>query len=370
MEIILNAGIGIGTLMFLLLLFKKNKIRGDYFFLLFILALLLQILFYQITIYQFDLHGLLAIIGFAIPLLSSPLLFLYILSLTTQRVHWKTILFHLSFYIIYVILILLFKGDFELVASKGFISLPKNNIGFMQFYAIPMAISGLIYSIWDLFLLKKHQHRISEIFSFNEKINLNWVRYLVFSFFAIFLITSFIIFGSTRFQFFPLNITFTLVAITLSIFLVAFGFYGFKQTTVFSDIHFEKRQNNSKPYLKSGLSKEKIRKAALYLEKIMQTDKPFLDEELNLNRLAEKSGHTASHLSQIINQHFKMNFYDFVNHYRIEEAKKMLVSSDYDKLSLLGIAFDCGFKSKSSFNRYFKKFCRTTPSEFKKNLDQ
>jgi len=50
-----------------------------------------------------------------------------------------------------------------------------------------------------------------------------------------------------------------------------------------------------------------------------------------------------------------MNFYDFVNQYRVEEAKQKLISSDYDHLSVLGIAFDCGFKSKPSFNRYFKK---------------
>ncbi len=370
MELILNAGIGIGALMFLLLLFKKNKIRGDYFFLFFILAILLQILFYQITIYLFDLQGPLALIGFAIPLISSPLLFLYILSLTGQRVSRATVLLHLSIYFLYIGIVLLFKGNVELIASKGFLSLPENSPAIMQFYAVPMAISGLIYSIWDLFLLKKHHNRISEIFSFYEKINLNWVRYLVYSFFGIFLIASFIIFGTTRFQLFTMENTFAFVGITLSIFLVAFGFYGFKQTTVFSDIQPEKHQSNSKAYVKSGLTAEKIVEAADQIEEVMRTAKPFLDEELTLNLLAEQCGQTTSHLSQIINQHFKMNFYDFVNQYRIEEAKKMLLSSDHDRLSLLGIAYDCGFKSKSSFNRYFKKFCGTTPSEFKKNQGQ
>ena len=370
MELILNAGIGIGALMFLLLLFKKNKTSGDYFFLFFILAILLQIAFYQVTIYLFNLQGPLALIGFAIPLISSPLLFLYILSLTGQRVSWKTILLHLSVYFIYIIIISLLKGNVQMIASDGFLNLPKNSPTIMQFYAIPMAFSGLVYAIWDLVLLKKHQNRISEIFSFNEKINLNWLRYLVYSFFGIFLITSFIIFGSSRFQLFSMDIAFTFVGITLSIFLVAFGFYAFKQTTVFSDIQFEKPQSSSKNYNKSGLTPEKVTEAAAQIEKVMLTEKPFLDDGLTLNSLAKVCGHTSSHLSQIINQHFEMNFYDFVNRYRIEQAKKMLLSSEHDHLSLLGIAYDCGFKSKSSFNRYFKKFCGTTPSEFKKNQVQ
>ena len=98
----------------------------------------------------------------------------------------------------------------------------------------------------------------------------------------------------------------------------------------------------------------------------MEIEKPFLDENLSLYLLAKQSEITQPHLSQIINQHFKMNFYDFINRYRVEEAKQKLTSSNFDHLSVLGIAFDCGFKSKSSFNRYFKKYTGVSPSTFKK----
>ena len=93
--------------------------------------------------------------------------------------------------------------------------------------------------------------------------------------------------------------------------------------------------------------------------------KPFLNENLSLSLLAEKSEILQSHISQVINQHFQMHFYDFINRYRVEEAKEKLSSSDFDHLSVLGIAFDCGFKSKSSFNRYFKKHTGVSPTEFK-----
>lgn len=370
MELILNAGIGIGVLMFLLLLFKRNKISGDYFFLFFVLAILLQICFYQITIFLFDLKGLPALLGFAIPLISSPLLFLYILSLTGRKVTWAMALAHLGIYFLYIVLVLLFKGDMELIASNGFLQLTENSPTIMYYYAVPMAISGLVYSIWDLFLLKNHQKRISRIFSSHEKINLNWVRYLVYSFFVIFIVSSFVIFGATNFQIFRLDSAFALVGIALSLFLIAFGFYGLKQTTVFSNMENNTVENKVEAYAKSGLTKEKIDQGAAIIEKIMTLEKPFLDDELTLNLLSQKCEIPSSHISQIINQHFQMNFYDFVNRYRIEEAKKMLLSTEYDNLSVLGIAYDCGFKSKSSFNRYFKKFCGKTPSEFKKNQGQ
>lgn len=370
MELILNAGIGIGFLMFLLLIFKKNKARGDYFFLFFVLAILLQICFYQVTIYRSNLKDLLALLGFAIPLLSSPLLFLYILSLTGRKVTWQLAMAHLGIYFLYIALILLFKGDMELIASNGFLKLTESSPTIMYYYAVPMAISGLVYCIWDLFLLKEHQNRISQIFSSHEKINLNWVRYLVYSFFVIFIVTSFTIFGATQFQIFPMDSAFATVGIVLSFFLIAFGFYGLKQTTVFSNMKYDAPENKVEAYAKSGLTEEKIEQGAAKIENTMTSERLFLDDELTLDLLSQKCEMPSSHISQIINQHFQMNFYDFVNQYRIDEAKKMLLSIEYDKLSVLGIAYDCGFKSKSSFNRYFKKFCGTTPSEFKKNQAQ
>jgi len=98
----------------------------------------------------------------------------------------------------------------------------------------------------------------------------------------------------------------------------------------------------------------------------MDNGKPFLNEDLSLPLLAEQCELSQTQLSQIINQHFQVNFYDFVNSYRIEKAKGMLCSSEFEHLSILGIAFECGFKSKSSFNRYFKKHTGVSPSKFKK----
>lgn len=378
MGIVLNASLGIGFLMFLILIFKRRKKREDYFFLSWILVTLLQIVFYNITIFHKTLQGTLAILSFSLPMLGAPLLFLYILQLTGKHPNVKTVIFHCSIYFIYAAaLYLVFHGkDVEIIAQNGYLSFSRNTSFWFQIYAIPLAISGLFYCIRDLMLLKKHKERIAEIFSFKEKIHLKWVKYVVYSYFILFLLASFLIFGATQFQLFPLENAFTFVGITLGGMLIAFGFYGFRQTSIFSNTNsIQILQNKgdtvsikNTAYAKSGLTSDKIRILAEKLSKVMETKKPFLNEDLNLTLLAELSETTQTQLSQVVNQYFEMNFYDFVNQYRVEEAKKMLSSPEFNHLSVLGIAFDCGFKSKSSFNRYFKKYTGVSPSQFKNTL--
>lgn len=366
---------GIGALMFLLLLFKRNKEQGDPFFLGWILVTLGQIAFYEVTIYRYPMTNVLAILAFGLPLLGAPLLFLYIRSLTGHANTPRTLLTHLGVYPMYVLsfFFLQQKEGITLSAVNGFFEPTIQSPWWMFYYAVPLAISGFVYCTWDLVLLHNHQARIRHFFSFGERVNLKWVSYIVNAYFLLFVITSFLVFGAVQFQLFPTERAFTLVGISLSLMLVAFGFYGFRQTAIFSNEEvyvvshsFSKSSEDAKAaYAKSGLTPEKTKILAERLSTHMQTSKPFLNEDLSLSKLAETSGISRPHLSQIINQEYQVNFYDFINRYRIEEAKQRLLDDRHSHLSVLGIAFDCGFKSKSSFNRYFKKYCGISPSEFK-----
>lgn len=97
----------------------------------------------------------------------------------------------------------------------------------------------------------------------------------------------------------------------------------------------------------------------------METRKPYLDSELNLIRLAEMLSVSTHHLSYVINTGFEKNFFQYVNEFRVEQAKKLLKETN-SKLSILGIAYESGFNSKTSFNTTFKKLTGQTPSEFRK----
>ena len=103
------------------------------------------------------------------------------------------------------------------------------------------------------------------------------------------------------------------------------------------------------------------------LLKLMSNEEPFLDAELSLIRLAELMSLTPHQLSYVINAGFHENFFLFVNRYRVERVKELLLDKKKNHLSIMGIAFESGFNSKTSFNTTFKKISSQTPTEFRKS---
>lgn len=100
------------------------------------------------------------------------------------------------------------------------------------------------------------------------------------------------------------------------------------------------------------------------IEQLFKEQKLYLEPELSLSDLATKLKTNTSVLSAAINQNFGKNFNDFVNEYRVEEVKRQLKDPTNAHLSLLGVALECGFNSKSTFNRAFKKFTGQSPKDF------
>lgn len=103
----------------------------------------------------------------------------------------------------------------------------------------------------------------------------------------------------------------------------------------------------------------------------MKTNKPYLNPLLSLNSLADEISVSPKHLSQIFNNSFQQNFYQFINSYRIEEVKKKLCKQTgaQNNSNILEIAYEAGFNSKNTFNSAFKKHTGMTPTEFKKQQD-
>ncbi|MBF4483423.1 helix-turn-helix domain-containing protein [Flavobacterium sp. CSZ] len=117
---------------------------------------------------------------------------------------------------------------------------------------------------------------------------------------------------------------------------------------------------------KKRISDIDLQETKSVLMDVMINKRPFLDPELSLFKLASQLDISSHQLSYVINKGFNENFYQFVNRYRIEEAKKMIQDPNMQHLSIIGIAFEVGFNSKTVFNTTFKKSTGLTPSEFKK----
>ena len=99
----------------------------------------------------------------------------------------------------------------------------------------------------------------------------------------------------------------------------------------------------------------------------MEIEKVYRDENISLQSLSEKLSIAPHQLSRIINEKLNKNFPDFINTFRVKEAKKILADPRQTDRKILTIAFDVGFNTKVAFNTAFKKHTKMTPSEFRKN---
>jgi AraC-like DNA-binding protein len=118
-------------------------------------------------------------------------------------------------------------------------------------------------------------------------------------------------------------------------------------------------------YEKSSLDDAAMNKYETMLNRFVEKSKIYLNAELSLEELAVQVKIPKHHLTQVLNDCIKKNFYVYINEYRIQEAVKRLKNIKND-VNILSLAYDCGFNSKSSFNNYFKKLTGYTPSAYRK----
>ncbi|GGY77869.1 hypothetical protein GCM10011613_23070 [Cellvibrio zantedeschiae] len=103
----------------------------------------------------------------------------------------------------------------------------------------------------------------------------------------------------------------------------------------------------------------------ILIDRAMQEQKLYLESQLNLERFSEQIGLRARDVSTIINAHYGSNFFEFVNAYRIEEAKRLLVADESKEDTILDIIYKSGFNSQSAFHRFFKRIVGMTPSQYR-----
>lgn len=149
--------------------------------------------------------------------------------------------------------------------------------------------------------------------------------------------------------------------------VVAFLFY-FVAFKLFNNANDILPKSEIAKYKNSKLNEVIINKYKTDLIYAMETDKLYLNGKLSIQDVSEKLNIPRQYISEVLNEHMNTNFQDFINEYRVEEFIKRLKNDQNNQFTLLGIATDVGFNSKSSFNAIFKKYKGLTPTEFKKNL--
>lgn len=133
-------------------------------------------------------------------------------------------------------------------------------------------------------------------------------------------------------------------------------------------IEGREHSGTSPKYARSALSDDAVKRVVIRLQAHLAEDRPYLDGSLRLADVARSVGATTHHLSQAINQELGRSFFDLVNEYRVEEAQRLLADPARDTHTILAIAYDAGFNTKSAFNAAFKKRTGQTPSAYRKAL--
>ncbi|MEO6168035.1 MAG: helix-turn-helix domain-containing protein [Chitinophagales bacterium] len=157
-----------------------------------------------------------------------------------------------------------------------------------------------------------------------------------------------------------------LISFSMTVFIYTVGYLGFRQPEIFSGSPADNGKKHEVKYARSSLKEEQAKAHLDKLMQVMEVEKPYLDSNLKIQHMAEKVGVSSHHLSQIINENLNQNYADFINSYRINEAKRLLLSPEYEQEKILSIAFDAGFQNKATFNASFKKYTGMSPTEYKK----
>lgn len=236
-------------------------------------------------------------------------------------------------------------------------------------FLVLTALSGPSYFAFTISLFKRLDIHIFNQFSSLKDINLRWLRNLVIAFGVVWTLLMVAAVVHHLFRFFSWSFCTDGLALSLSIFIILIGYFGLRQREIFPGIvNMPNVADDSadRKYTSSNLKKEEALIVKRELEQHMAANKPYLNPELSLPQLAAELNLSPHHLSQVINEQFGRNFFDFINWYRVQEVKERLTAPEFRHLSVLGIAFDAGFNSKSAFNRVFKNVEGETPTQFKK----
>jgi AraC-like DNA-binding protein len=216
-----------------------------------------------------------------------------------------------------------------------------------------------VYWFLSYRLIQKHEKNIQKINSSTDLIDLAWLKQMLWG--LLLMLILWIIQDS-----FLQEISITVWGFLISAFYIAsFAIsqkeiypYRKEELIVISEIINQIPQNESVEEV-SEISRKK-------LEELFLTQKPYLEPDLTLPKLADMMQMTTHELSGLINNGFQKNFYHFINGYRIEECKRFLEDSKEDSVNMLGIAYDSGFNSKTTFNTAFKAYTGVSPTEYLK----
>ncbi len=288
-----------------------------------------------------------------------PLIYFYIQSLTNRNFklgsshfkHFLPVIFQFLFYFTCFVLPYSAKRTFWLNVHSMYT---------LDLEIILVQMSLILYLIYSIKYFQNYKTYISNSFSETSKISLNWLRVVVFLFLALAILwlidfLGWIIFRKVNF--------YSLLEILIGIMSLVLALGGILQSNLINiryENHLIDPKNQNEIPLNSAITQKILDN--------MENKQLYLNPVLTLDDFSKAVGLPKRIVSNHINHALNFTFTDFVNRYRIDKVIHCLENNDHENLTILGIALSCGFNSKTTFNRIFKKEKGVSPREYLKTI--
>ncbi|MGL4369302.1 MAG: helix-turn-helix domain-containing protein [Spirochaetota bacterium] len=360
------AGLSLNAMLLYILFLLKRNHRANIFLSLFIVSISMPLIVGLVFKISEKWGGFFFCLSVGITSIAGAFLFLYmsILSGDIEKAGFRELFHLIPFPVFSGIMIFLFY-----TGMAGFRQGRPSRA--VTLCIVLSLIMPAVYSAFTFLKIHSYSSQVANWFSDTEKVSMNWLKKITVLSLFLFVIWSagFILAFFNiipRSSFFAVPHMLLIMAVT-----VITTYYVISQPEIFRanlEMHalFPPAPENAdtrEKYAKQSIDEEMQKAYCDKLIRCMETQKPFLDEDITIGHLAEILDIPVHHLSIVINSMLGKNFATFINEYRIKEARALL-DSDKDA-NILSVAFMSGFSSKSSFNNIFKKMMGKTPSEYR-----
>ncbi len=326
-----------------------------------------------------------------------PVIFFYVQSLLNPSFRFgKMGWMHLLPGILYLLYSFIIYITDNLILHQYYFLSDGTDRDFDNWYQISGTISMLVYFLLSLRYYQLYRSMVVQVVSFADTLLFKWVKNfltaflvmillnVVFSIAAYFPVFKKLEYTGPWWQYFSFALIFYYIAIAgySNVVRTSLGYkvnlltnrpmYLLQQPSPLSSITIE--MEDAEVIEITTTKEEGITSDTLLDEwkpKILQqvaAEKAYEDPELTLAQIARMVKSNPTIVSKVINQGFQLNFNDFINHHRVEAVKQKLQAGEQQNQTLLGIALDCGFNSKATFNRAFKKHTGLSPKEYMQQL--
>lgn len=312
----------------------------------------------------------------ALNLLHGPIMLIYTQQLISKEC-WPSYKYalHMIPFLLFYALFTLYQPDAvilpgsssSLLDKLNFISATPNVIeGMLAFFGQCNLIIFMIYSAWTIRILRQHNRNLSTYFSQQEStISLIWI-YVIPSLFAFLVLLNTINESGDTSLLAPMDAH----LLSYLTFIIVLCVFGVEQSPLHQTLGWERQDETQTSSRSENINAQTFAPEDLQkLNTLMATEKLYLNPDLTIYQLSHSLGMPRREVSSLLNNGLNKNFFQFINEWRVDEVKRQLQDPHTRQFTLLDIALNCGFKSKSSFNSIFKQCTGMTPSAYRKKTD-